>query len=174
MENTENTNPVENSDGQLGKQFVDALLHFLYRIVYFLFVLPFGLWKNAVVRMSIARRSGSLDVTGIKTDYPFLSWLKRFLFEFLFDAIIVVIWIVGVIAALIGFFKGLSSEYVSFGGALFGFIGTLYAFYVAPIGVTILRDLTTICVVMPMRWWISYLRRPAKTYDLTHEGNIKG
>lgn len=171
MENTENTNPVESCDCQLGKQFVDALLHFLYRIVYFLFILPFGLWKNAVVRMSNARKSGSLDVTGIKTDYPFLSWLKRFLFEFLFDAIIVVIWIVGVIVSFYGFFDHLG--HVKFGTAFGELLVSLYGFYVAPIAVTIIRDLTTICVVMPMRWMISFLRRPAKTYDLTHEGKIE-
>lgn len=163
---------INYSDDDLGKQFFDALLHFLYRIVYFLFVLPFGLWKNAVVRMSKARRTGSLDVTSIKTDYPFLSWLKRFLFEFLFDAVIVVIWIVGVIVAIVTI-APLIKYGASFGHILGTFIGILYGFYVMPILVTISRDITTISVVMPIRWWISFLRRPAKTYDLTHEGKIQ-
>lgn len=168
MDNTQNNTPVESGNGQLGNQFLDALLHFLYRIIYFLFVLPFDLWKKAVIRMSEQRKQKSLDVTTINTDYPFLSWLKRFLFEFLFDGIIVISWIVGVIIALVGFFKGIGDDYLSIGTL----IVSLYSAYVIPILVTIVRDLTTICVVMPMRWWISFLRRPAKTYDLTHEGKL--
>lgn len=122
--------------------------------------------------MSEQRKKKSLDVKSINTDYPFLSWLKRFLFEFLFDGIIVVCWIIGVIFALIGFFNDLGDYYLSFGKVFMTFIGMLYISYIVPIIITILRDLTTLCVIMPVRWWISFLRRPAKTYDLTHEGKL--
>ena len=36
-----------------------------------------------------------------------------------------------------------------------------------------MRDCATLFVILPIRWLISFLRRPAKTYDLTHVGKIE-
>ena len=166
--------PQSNGQEQFGKQLVDALLHFLYRIVYFLFILPYGLWKNAVLRMSKQRQNNSLDVTTIKTDYPFLSWFKRFLFEFLFDGLILISWLIGLICFIVLMVKtGGAFKYMGFWSSFWLILVSLYMAYCGPVLVTILRDLTTICVVMPIRWIISFYRRPAKTYDLTHTGVIK-
>jgi len=166
--------PQNNGQDQFGKQIVDALLHFLYRIVYFLFILPYGLWKNAVIRMSKQRQNNALDVTTIKTDYPFLSWFKRFLFEFLFDGLILISWVIGFISFIVFMVKmGSAFSYLGFWRSLWLILVSLYSAYCGPLLVTIIRDLTTICVVMPMRWVLSFWRRPAKTYDLTHTGVVK-
>lgn len=163
-----------NGQDQFGKQIVDALLHFLYRIVYFLFILPYGLWKNAVIRMSKQRQNNALDVTTIKTDYPFFSWFKRFLFEFLFDGLILISWVIGFISFIVFMVKmGSAFSYLGFWRSLWLILVSLYSAYCGPLLVTIIRDLTTICVVMPMRWVLSFWRRPAKTYDLTHTGVVK-
>lgn len=168
------TNIPESSGQEFGKQIVDALLHFLYRIVYFLFILPYGLWKNAVMRMSKQRQNNSLDVTHIKTDYPFLSWFKRFLFEFLFDGLILISWLISFIMFIVFLVKmGDAFRYLGFWNSFFMIILALYTAYCGPVIITIMRDLTTLCVVMPIRWIISFWRRPAKTYDLTHIGSIK-
>lgn len=161
------TTPENNGNESLWQQIGDAFIHLLYRLVYFLFILPFGLWKNAVIRMSNQRRSGALDVTTIHTDWPFLSWLKRFIFEFLFDALTIISWIVGIIAVII-------TAADSYNFSIFGnIIIPLYGFYLAPLYFSILRDCTTIFIILPMRWMISFFRRPAKTYDLTHVGKIE-
>lgn len=168
------TTPQNNEQDQFNKQLIDALLHFLYRIVYFLFILPYDLWKNAVIRMSKQRRNNSLDVTHIKTDYPYLSWFKRFLFEFLYDGLILIGWVIGLIFFIITMVNyGEAFEYMDFGNAFLVIVFSLYSAYCVPVTITILRDLTTIFVVMPFRWIISFFRRPAKTYDLTHTGAIK-
>lgn len=158
------TTPENNNNRPFSQQVIDAAIQVVYPIVYFLFLLPYGLWKNAVVRMSNQKQSHALDVTNIKSEWPFLSWLKRFVFEFVFDALIVIWWLIGLILFAIG--GGFSEGFI---GILFG----LYGIYFAPITISIMRDCATLFVVLPIRWLISFLRRPAKTYDLTHVGKIE-
>ncbi len=158
------TAPENNDNRPFSKQLVDALIQVFYPIFYFLFLLPYGLWKNAIVRMSNQKQSHALDVTNIKSEWPFLSWLKRFVFEFLFDALIVIWWLIGFILFAIN--GGFKAEFI---GILIG----LYGVYFAPITISIMRDCATLFVILPIRWLISFLRRPAKTYDLTHVGKIE-
>lgn len=161
------TTPENNGNESFSQQIGDAFIHLLYRLVYFLFILPFGLWKNAVIRMSKQRRSGALDVTTIHTEWPFLSWLKRFIFEFLFDALTIISWIIGLIVVII---VATDAYYFNF---FAHFLLPLYAVYLFPFYFSIVRDCTTIFVVLPIRWMISFFRRPAKTYDLTHVGKVE-
>jgi len=154
----------QNNDN-FGKQLVDALLHLLYRLAYFLFILPYDLWRKAVIRLSKQKEGHSLDLVSIKTEYPFLSWFKRFFFEFLIDALTVLSWLLLLIFFIyIGGFKHTT---------FFSVVFSLYVIYWAPVVLAIVRDLVTILVVMPTRWIISLYRRPAKTFDLTHTGRVK-
>jgi hypothetical protein len=157
----------ENNGVPFSKQLGDAVLHLLYRLVYFLFILPYGLWKNAVTRMYNQKQSHALDVTGIHNEWPFLSWLKRFVFEFLFDALTVIFWAIGF---LVWFIQIVDARYIQFVPDI---LIPLYGIYIAPIMFSIMRDAAIIFIVMPIRWFISFLRRPAKTYDLTHVGKIE-
>lgn len=165
-ENSMNTAPQPKNE-DFTKQLIEAIIHLGYRLAYFLFILPFGLWKNAVIRMSSQKENHTLDVTGIKSEFPFLSWLKRFTFDFLIDGLTVIIWLVG----LILFFVTNGSNLSDMG--FFPVLIALYMIYWAPASLAIFRDCLTLFVVMPVRWLISYFRRPAKTYDLTHTGSIK-
>jgi len=63
-------------------------------------------------------------------------------------------------------------EYDFFFG-LIELLTALYCIYFGPVTLAILRDALQLLVVLPVRWFVSFLRRPAKTYDLTHTGNIK-
>ncbi len=162
------TNPAPaapRANSEFGNQLLDALLHFLYRIVYFLFILPYAMWKNAVVRLSQQRRSHSLEATEIKSEWPLCSWLKRFIFDFLLDGLTLICWLVGLIA----FFTQDGIEYLGFREILI----FLYVIYIVPFLLSLVRDLLTLLVILPVRWWISFWKRPAKTYDLTHIGTIK-
>lgn len=87
------TSQPENK-GEFLQQLIDALIHLIYRFVYFLFVLPYGLWRKAVVRMNEQKKTGALNVTDINSEFPFLSWLKRFIFDLLIDDITVIAWLV--------------------------------------------------------------------------------
>ena len=146
-ENLQNaTTPKPEKNNEFVKQLLDALIHLGLRLFQVFILLPLDFWKNAVVRMSKQKNEGALNIT-TQSDFPFLSWIKRFVFEFVIDALTFIAW------------------------PLFFF--TLYMVYFMPVILSIVRDLLNLVIVLPIRWILSFLRRPAKTYDLNHTGNIK-
>jgi len=143
-------------------QLADAALHFLYRIVYFLFIMPFDLWRKAVARLSKQRQEKSLDITKIETQWPFLSFIKRFTLDFLIDGLIFIVPLIMIIILIVGcmgdFFMGILS-----------FIGSYFAL---PLGFSLMRDFLTLSI-MPFRKFLSWVSKPAQYVDIKHSGEIK-
>lgn len=147
-----------------GKVLLRALLHFLYRLVYFFFILPFDLWKKAVYRMYAQKTSKSLDADRIKHEVPFFVWLKRYTFDFLIDGLIIISWLL-ILVVFVAFFANIEGNGRHFVERL---LLSIYGIYWLPVFISLIRDTLTIFIIMPVRWIFSFLRRPAKTYDFTH------
>ena len=103
-----------------------------------------------------------LDVEKINHEVPFYVWLKRFLFDFVLDGIAAMGWFIGALFAIIMAIKTKDAEWLLL----------IFAVYYIPFGMALTRDSLTFSVVLPIRWMLSFYRRPAKTYDLNHSGNI--
>lgn len=145
---------MENNFSNLLKS---ALIHFLYNFfVYYLFVLPFDLWKKAISRLADQREKGALRMSEIKTQWPFLSFLKVFLIEFMFDGVILISYILGPILAIV---LWISSE------SFTTFIGCIVMSYYAPIFLSLLRDVF-ILSLLPIRKFLSWVSKPAQYLDL--------
>ena len=143
-------------------QLADAALHFLYRIVYFLFIMPFDLWRKAVSRLSKQRQEKSLDITKIDTQWPFLSFIKRFTLDFFIDGLIFIVPLLMVIILIVGCMD-------DFLMGLFSFIGS---YFVLPIGFSLMRDFMTLAI-LPFRKFLSWVSKPAQYVDIKHSGEIK-
>ena len=143
-------------------QLADAALHFLYRIVYFLFIMPFDLWRKAVARLSKQRQEKSLDITKIETQWPFLSFIKRFTLDFLIDGLIFIVPLIMVIILILGCMD-------DFLMGIFSFIGS---YFVLPIGFSLMRDFMTLAI-LPFRKFLSWVSKPAQYVDIKHTGEIK-
>ena len=114
--------------------------------------------------MSEQKKNGSLNVSEINSEFPFLSWLKRFVFDFLIDGLTVIAWLLFLIFFFIE--EGKALKYMG----LFDVVLALYVIYITPTILAIFSDALVIFFIMPIRWLISLFRRPAKTYDLNHTG----
>jgi len=140
--------------------FINALLHFLYNyFVYFLFVVPFDLWRKAVVRLSEQKSAGSINIKKIKSQWPFLSFLKSFIIDFLIDGFILMSYVTAPIAALV---VGIND------GGFGGFLLILIVSYYAPLALSILRDLTQL-YILPLKKFLSWVKKPAQYMDLKIE-----
>lgn len=141
----------------LSDQFVSALIHTLYNIIiYFLFLVPFNLWKKATIRLSEQRESGAISIAGITSLWPFLSFLKRFILEFLIDGLIFLSYILGIIVAIV---LGIVS------GSFIAFLGMLVGLYFAPIPLSLLRDVIQLAI-LPFKKFLSWASKPAQYMDL--------
>lgn len=143
-------------------QLADAALHFLYRIVYFLFIMPFDLWRKAVSRLSKQRQEKSLDITKIETQWPFLSFIKRFTLDFFIDGLIFIVPLLMIIILIVGCMD-------DFLMGMFLFIGS---YFVLPIGFSLMRDFLTLAI-LPFRKFLSWVSKPAQYVDIKHSGEIK-
>lgn len=145
------------SETKFSSQLVSALSHFLYNFfIYFLFVVPFDLWKKATIRLADQKEKGTLNISKITSLWPFLSFLKTFILEFLIDGIIFFMYIIGVI---IGLIVWIDTEEVS------SFLATLAVVYFSPISLSLIRDYIQL-IILPFKKFISWASKPAQYMDL--------
>lgn len=150
---------------KLKTSLVPALIHALYSLFYLVCVLPFMLWAKAVERLAVQRQSGALQVTNINSPWPFLSFIKRLLFEFLFDLVAFLSYFVGIVLAIKTFIQMIRSDWFTFGDAFKAFLGVLVITYFVPVIVSLTRDFFQI-LLLPIRKFISWARKPAQYLDL--------
>ena len=145
------------SDKTLSKQAVSALIHFLYNFfVYFIFIVPFDLWKKATTRLANQRENGGLDLSKSTSKWPFLSFLSTFILDFLIDGFIFMVYVLALPVAIV--------MAISDGG--FGaFISALVAAYFVPVGMSLLRDFLQL-LVLPFKKFLSWASKPAQYMDL--------
>lgn len=142
---------------KFGDQILNALIHFLYNFfVYFLFLLPFALWKKATIRLSDQREKGSLNLSKITSLWPFFSFLKSFFLEFLFDGFIFIGYFAGVVFSIYVYNETKKEE-----SLLLILAGTYYS----PIGLSLLRDLFQL-LILPLKKFINWCSKPAQYLDL--------
>lgn len=142
-------------DKEFVKKLVEALKHFGFSIVYLLFMIPFDMWKKAVLNLATQKENGALSISKINSPWPFFSFMKTLLLEFIFDAFAFVSYIIGILM----FFVTIFAE--GFGEAMLVLIGA----YFAPVGFMIVRDLFQL-LILPIRKYISWARKPAQQLDI--------
>jgi len=147
---------------------VDALLHSILEVLIFVFLTPYRLWVKACEKLAEQKKNKTLDLSGINSQWPFLTFLKRFNFDFYFDACIVLSFPIGILLGLYEFINMLSSKYIEFigvGPAFLTFFGILLTFYYLPIMVAITRDICMI-ILIPFRKFLNWGSKPAQYMDL--------
>ena len=145
------------SEKKLTEQIVSALIHFLYNFfIYFIFIVPFDLWKKATIRLAVQKEKGSLDISKINSLWPFLSFLKAFVFDFLIDGFIFILYILGLIIGIVNWMK--TGEFMSF-------VQVMVGAYFSPIVLSLLRDFLQL-LILPFQKFLSWASKPAQYMDL--------
>lgn len=139
------------------KQIVNALIHFLYTyFVYFIFIVPFELWKKATIRMSEQRANKSLSISKMTSDWPFLSFLKRFILDFLIDGLIFMSYILAI-------FVGVAAWLVS--GEILALPAAIVYLFFTPLWLSLVRDIIQL-LILPFKKFLSWVSKPAQYMDL--------
>jgi hypothetical protein len=144
------------------KKFTEKLVAALIQLglgIWYIIKLPYSLWVKAMGNLVAAKESGKMDLNKMTSEWPFISFLKVFFLEFLFDAISFASYFIGIICAIVVMAKG---------GGFAGFLSTLFATYMIPASMMFIRDLFKISI-LPFRKYLSWAAKPAQELDL----NIK-
>ena len=146
----------------------DALLFCGVNIVKFLFLLPFNLWLKAATRLSEQRKHITLEYREVGGFWPFLTYVKRFAFDFGFDAAIFASYFAGIILAVIAWITSMLGAEDTITGLLDGSeiaLLTLIHGYFAPIYISLLRDIIQLLLI-PFRKFLSWGSKPAQYMDM--------
>lgn len=146
----------------------DALLFCGVNIVKFLFLLPFNLWLKAATRLSEQRKNITLEYREAGGLWPFLTYVKRFAFDFGFDAAIFASYFVGIILAVIVWITSMLGAENIITGLLDGCETALFTLihgYFTPIYISLLRDLIQLLLI-PFRKFLSWGSKPAQYMEI--------
>jgi len=136
------------------KHFLSALTFVLTEFLKIL-VVPYNLYCKSIERLIETKESSALSIEKSSSNWPFLSFLKRLLLEFLLDAITLLVYPIGVIV-----FGAVVIQESFFDG-----FGSLLAAYIAPVTLSIVRDLFQI-FILPFRKYIDWAKKPAQHMNL--------
>ena len=120
---------------------VEGGLCVIEKIFYFLFKSPFVLWRMSCEHLKQIRNEAKLDIEKIDKPIPYIIFLIRYFFDFLFHALIVISVVISPIAAIIATIVGIidSTNYTA-SDFFSDFLGTFVAFYYAPVAIRLLIE----------------------------------
>lgn len=144
------------------KKFSEKLIAALIQLllgIWYIIKLPYSLWVKSMNNLVAAKENGRMDLNKMTSEWPFLSFLKVFFLEFLFDAISFSSYLIGFLIAIYSWIE--SGEFAMF-------IGGLLMTYNIPVTIMLTRDMFKI-LILPFRKYLSWAAKPAQELDL----NIK-
>lgn len=144
------------------KKFSERLIVALIQLllgIWYIIKLPYSLWVKSMNNLVAAKENGRMDLNKMTSEWPFLSFLKVFFLEFLFDAISFSSYLIGFLIAIYSWID--SGEFAMF-------IGGLLMTYNIPVTIMLTRDMFKI-LILPFRKYLSWAAKPAQELDL----NIK-
>jgi hypothetical protein len=137
------------------KHFLPALGFVLMEFLKILLI-PYKLYCKSIERLIETKERSTLSIDKSSSNWPFLSFLKRLLLEFLLDAITLLVYPLGVIVFVAALIQDSSSLEA---------LGSLLVVYILPVTLSIWRDLFQI-FILPFRKYIDWAKKPAQHLNL--------
>jgi hypothetical protein len=153
-----------------GTLIVDALLYVLSAIGRIL-LLPYSLWTRAISRLAEQRQEGYLTMSNITSKWPFLSFCKRLIIDFTFDAVSFLSYPLGgifAVAILSVDLARLVPEGYPADEIFLEFIGTLIAIYIYPVLMSVTHDFCEL-LMLPIRKAIDFFKKPAQQINVDYK-----
>ena len=138
---------------------VEALIHSIKTILVFIFLLPYKLWVKSAMNLVDQKKRTVIEPTAIDGLWPFLTYLKRFSFDFYFDAASFLSYFIGLLLAFVSLFSG---------GGFGGFMYVLIMTYFCPLYISFFRDLAQVCLI-PFRKFLSWGSKPAQYLEIKNK-----
>jgi hypothetical protein len=120
-----------------------------HQIFYGLFKSPYVLWRMACKYLRNIRNEAFLDIEKIDKPLPFITFLLRFIFDFLLQALTYISVLIAPLAAIYMTITGIADANshdwaYHMSDFLADFVGTFAAFYYAPIALRLVIELLVI------------------------------
>ncbi len=101
MEQTTIAQEQKTENFSFSQHFVKALIGALYYLILYIpFILPYNIWGKAATRLSLIWESKSLAYNEDGGTYPLHSFYLKYVVNFIFDALMFLIWPIGLIITI--------------------------------------------------------------------------
>lgn len=101
MEQTTIAQEQKTENFSFSQHFVKALIGALYYLILYIpFILPYNIWGKAATRLSLIWESKSLTYNEDGGTYPLHSFYLKYVVNFIFDALMFLIWPIGLIITI--------------------------------------------------------------------------
>lgn len=137
----------------------NAFIHALLSILKLVFLTPYNIWMKSASSLEKQMKEKSLDLKNISGIWSILSFIKRVLLDFIFDAAVLLVFPVGIVLAFVDLFN------VGFEPFL---IGLILTYFVCPWIISLMHDLTKIAI-MPVRKLIDWFAKPAQYLEINEK-----
>ena len=149
---------VKTEDFDLNKHLKTAFLGSLYYLfIYIPFILPFKVWSKAATRISKLWEEKSLMYNENKSSYPMFLFYFNYIINFLFDAIMFLLWPLGFIFATYMFID--NYEFTPF---IEGYIFVLVGYYASVLIIKLIKEILFFIVNNLLSWLFDVLRNIGK------------
>jgi len=138
-------------------------MHFLNRIVYLLFVLPYEIWCKSVANLAGRKNDKLQKADTIDTKWPFLTFLKRVFFDFWVDGIILILplYILGIYIYDMCELPSYTFKVI----CLVTVFDLILPYIILPQLMRVVRDVVELCLI-PFRKFLNWGSKPAQYVDV--------
>ena len=141
-------------DFDFKKHFVKASLGALYYLfVYIPFILPFKIWGKAAARISSLWESKSVAYNEKEKEYPLFSFYLNYIINFIFDALIFLVWPIGLIFATYMYIDGF--KFMNF---FYDYVLQLFYFYISVLSIRLAKEILFFILNYLITWLLDVIR----------------
>jgi len=161
MENNNSAivNEIKTEDFNPNKHLLNATLGSLYYIfLYIPFILPFKIWSKAATRISLLWEQKTLMYSENKNNYPLIFFYFHYIINFLFDAVMFLLWPLGFIWST---YTSIDTYY-EFTSFIEGYIYMLFAIYVSVLTVKLQKEILFFMINNLFTWLFDVIKNIGK------------
>jgi len=157
--NSGTVNEIKTEDFNPKKHLLNATLGSLYYIfLYIPFILPFKIWSKAATRLSLLWEQKTLMYNENKNNYPLILFYFHYIINFLFDAIMFLIWPLGFIWSTYNF----DGRYYIDPGTFEGYMYMLLTVYMSVLIVKLQKEILFFIINNLFTWLFDVIKNIGK------------
>jgi hypothetical protein len=152
MEQTTIAQEQKTENFNFSQHFVKALIGALYYLILYIpFILPYNIWGKAATRLSHVWESKTLAYNEDYGNYPLHSFYLKYVVNFIFDALIFLIWPIGLVLTIKARIDNESMDFVDI-------LIMLFTYYVFVIGIRVVKEVVYFVLNTLVAWFLDVIK----------------
>lgn len=152
MEQTTIAQEQKTENFSFSQHFVKALIGALYYLILYIpFILPYNIWGKAATRLSHVWESKSLAYDENNGTYPLHNFYLKYVVNFIFDALMFLIWPIGLIITI-------KMRIDNEGMEIVDVLIMLFTWYIYVIAIRVMKEIVFFILNTLVSWFLNVIK----------------